>query len=83
MNSFGAIADHFCVTLDELLGRGRRRQATTLVPPRLRRFATRRRSLSAIADIMDGRDRSTMRELSERGERLLEGDELLRRRIAG
>jgi len=77
-----AIAGHFGVTFDDLLGRGRRQQVTSARATAAAALRERGRSLSAIGNMMGKRDRGTVRELSERGQRLLEDDELLRRLIA-
>lgn len=77
-----AISAHFGVKLDELLGRGRSQQVTAARAAATAALRSRGRSLSTIGKLLAGRNRGTVRELSERGQRLLEEDELLRRRIA-
>ncbi|MGH2631873.1 MAG: DnaA ATPase domain-containing protein [Tepidiformaceae bacterium] len=78
-----AIADHFGVKLDDLLGRGRSQQVATARAAATAALRARGRGVPAIARLLDGRDPSTVRELSARGQRLLDEDEPLRRRIAG
>ena len=78
-----AVAAHFGVTFDDLIGRARTQQVTTARAAAAAALRARGRSLSVIGKTLGKRDRGTVRELSARGQRLLDESEVLQRRVSG
>lgn len=76
------VARHFEVTLDELIGRSRKAALTPARAVAVAALQERGRSLSELALILSGRNRSTISGLGDRGRKLLEGDADLQRRLA-
>jgi chromosomal replication initiator protein len=76
-----AVATHCGVTVDELVGRGRTRQVANARAIAMAALVAQRRSLAQVAAIFDGRDKSTVKEASDRGRVLLESEPALCARI--
>lgn len=74
------IARHFATTFDEVIGRSRHRQATSARAVIAFVLTQRGVSQGAIAEMLGKRERTTVRDMLVRGERLLQEDESLRRR---
>lgn len=78
-----AIATHFATTAAELVGRSRKPQLTRARAVTVAALRERGRSLSEIATLLGGRDRSTISQLGERGQKVLAADLGLRVQLAG
>jgi chromosomal replication initiator protein len=78
-----AVAAHFAVTFEELIGRTRRRPVTEARAVAMAALIERGQSLSQVGVLFSNRDRSTVKEASDRGRELLESDPVLRARLVG
>lgn len=75
------VAQHFATTFDEVIGRSRHRQATSARA--VIAFVLKQRGVSqgAIAEMLGKRERTTVRDMLTRGEKLMEEDGTLRSRF--
>jgi chromosomal replication initiator protein len=78
-----AVARYFDANLDDIRGRSRKVQVTRARAVAVAALKERGRSLSAIAELLDGRDPSTISELVARGHQLLGEHPDLAQRLAG
>ncbi len=78
-----AVARHFATTFDELAGRSRKPPLGEARAVAVAALKERGRSLSQIASLLGGRDRSTISQLGERGRDLLSKEPSLRALLAG
>lgn len=73
-----AVARHFETTLEELVGRSRKPQIVVARAVACATLKEQGRSLSQIASVLGGRDRSTISQLAERGRGMIDADARLR-----
>ncbi|HKS92058.1 MAG TPA: DnaA/Hda family protein [Tepidiformaceae bacterium] len=76
-----AIAAHFAVTRDDLVGRGRSPLLSEARAVAMAVLLDRGRSLAQVAGMFANRHRSTVKDLGDRGRVLLESDPALRARL--
>jgi chromosomal replication initiation ATPase DnaA len=75
------IAQHFSTTFDDIAGRSRQGAVTTARAVIAFVLQERGHSHSAIAEMLGKRERTTIRDLAQRGQSLIAADEGLRRRF--
>lgn len=78
-----AVAGHFRVTREELIGRSRRQPVREARATAVAALSQRGHTLSQLGAIFGSRDRSTMKDLRDRGRSIIEHDDALRSRLAG
>lgn len=78
-----AVAAHFAVAVDELTGRTRRRGVADARAVAMAALVERGQTLSQVSALFSNRDRSTVKEASDRGRKLLASDPALHRRLVG
>lgn len=78
-----AVARYFDANLDDIRGRSRKVPVARARAVAVAALKERGRSLSAIAELLDGRDPSTISELVARGQQLLGEHPTLAQRLAG
>lgn len=74
-----AIARHFETTHDELVGRSRKGNVTEARAVAVALLREEGHSLARLTKLLDGRDKSTLSQLAERGQAVLESSPALRR----
>jgi chromosomal replication initiation ATPase DnaA len=77
-----AVARHFEASMEDLLGRSRKTRVAEARAVAIAALRDRGRSLTQIAELFDGRNKSTLSPLVERGRALLADDPDLRLRLA-